>query len=144
MLHGRFGDTSGRPYLEGLLILTRLNIRSEISFLVDTGSDVTLLNPLDGFRMGVDYSRLTGHADTGGIGGGMKCFLEPALVVFREADRLVTYNIDYFHISHPEDVDDTLNSILGRDVLDRLRMVYNPSADQLTFTVKSADHFSPL
>ncbi len=144
MLHGRFGDTSGRPYLEGLLILTRLNIRSEISFLVDTGSDVTLLNPLDGYLMGVDYSKLTGHADTGGIGGDMECFLEPALVVFGEADRLVTYNIDYFHISHPEGVDDTLNSILGRDVLDRLRMVYNPSADQLTFTVKSADHFSPL
>lgn len=43
MLRGRFGDTTGAPYIEGRLILTRLNLTADISFLVDTGADYTVL-----------------------------------------------------------------------------------------------------
>ncbi len=143
MLHGRFGNTSKRPFLEGLLILPRRNIRTDVSFLVDTGSDVTLLNPQDGRRMGLDYSKLSGSEESGGIGGVQNNFLEPAVVVFTEPGRrLVTYVIE-LRIS-PPGVDETLNSLLGRDIIDRMRMIYNPSAGQLTFTVKDADLFTPL
>ena len=31
-------------------------------------------------------------------------------------------------------------SLLGRDVLDRWHMSYDPSRDKLSFTVRSADH----
>jgi hypothetical protein len=45
---GRFGDTTGRPYLEGRLVLPRLGKRGDFSFLVDTGADYTYLMPGDG------------------------------------------------------------------------------------------------
>jgi hypothetical protein len=59
MLLGRFGNTSGRPYLEGRLVLTRLGLAADISFIVDTGADKTVVMPLDGTRLGVDYANLT-------------------------------------------------------------------------------------
>lgn len=40
MLRGRFGDTSGRPYLEGRLFLPRLKLQGDISFIVDTGAEL--------------------------------------------------------------------------------------------------------
>ena len=58
MLRGRFGNTSGRPFLEGRLILPNRNLSFEISFLVDTGADDTILMPADGIRVGLDYGQL--------------------------------------------------------------------------------------
>ena len=58
MLRGRFGDSTGRPYIEGRLIIPRLNIKSDMSFLVDTGADRSLLMPGDGRRLAIDYSKL--------------------------------------------------------------------------------------
>ena len=39
MLKGRFGDTSGRPYIEGHILLPRLKKRGNVSFVFDTGAD---------------------------------------------------------------------------------------------------------
>jgi hypothetical protein len=36
MIEGRFGDTSGRPYIEGRLSLPRLGVVGDISFIFDT------------------------------------------------------------------------------------------------------------
>ena len=48
MLEGRFGDTTGRPYVDGrLFVLGRQELNSNISFLVDTGADGSMgLSPL--------------------------------------------------------------------------------------------------
>ena len=53
MLQGRFGDTSGRPYMEGHVLLPRLGWRGYVSFIFDTGADTSLLMPLDARRMGI-------------------------------------------------------------------------------------------
>ncbi|MXZ46889.1 MAG: hypothetical protein F4Z08_07880 [Chloroflexi bacterium] len=45
MIEGRFGDTSGRPYVEGRVYFARFDLEGDISFLVDTGADASLLNP---------------------------------------------------------------------------------------------------
>ena len=87
MLRGRFGDSSGRPYLEGRLVIPRLEMRRDVSFIVDTGADSTLLMPLDGQGMGVDYSRLEESTTSVGIGGATENFLEPALLAFSEGRR---------------------------------------------------------
>ena len=55
MLKGSFDPTSGRPYIEGLLVIPALGVDEVVSFLVDTGSDVTCLMPADGVRFGIDY-----------------------------------------------------------------------------------------
>ena len=69
MLHGRFGDTSGRPYMEGHVLLPRLGTRGNVSFVFDTGADTSLLMPLDGQRMGIDYDQFEDEEPSLGIGG---------------------------------------------------------------------------
>ena len=64
MLRGRFEDTTGAPYIEGRLILTRLSLSVDISFLVDTGADMTVLCPSDAAKITLDYDLLTDEAET--------------------------------------------------------------------------------
>lgn len=144
MLNGRFGNTSGRPYIEGRLIILNLSIRADISFLVDTGSDVTCLHPIDGTRLNIDYGQLSGDAESIGTSGLSHSFIEPALVVFSEPKRfLYTYNIT-LHIAPLDPEIMTLPSILGRDILDQWRMTYNPQKRRLVFKVILADVTVPL
>ena len=48
MLRGRFGHANKRPYIQGRLFIPRLEVWSDVSFLVDTGADKTSLLPADG------------------------------------------------------------------------------------------------
>lgn len=144
MLKGRFGNTSGRPYLEGRLYVKRLNIRADVSFLVDTGSDVTCLHPIDGIRVNLDYSQLTGDSESIGTSGLSHSFVESAFVVFSEPKHfLYVYRIN-LHIAPVDPEIMTLPSILGRDILDRWRMTYSPQKNNLVFKVLSADMTLPI
>lgn len=144
MLRGRFGDTSGRPYIEGRLILPNLNIRGDISFLVDTGSDETRLHPIDGVRLNIDYGQLSGDAESIGTSGLSHDFIEPAVVIFSEPKRfLYVYNITLRIAPYDVEIID-LPSLLGRNILDRWRMTYNPPKKSLLFKVVSADVTVPL
>lgn len=144
MIRGRFGDTTGRPYIEGRLIVPRLNLRSDVSFIVDTGADNSLLMPLDGMRMGIDYAGLSGDAESVGIGGISRNFVEPAIIVFSEPRHNLFVYMIQLQICSP--FPDILNipSLLGRDILDRWRMTYNPSKRYLAFKVLSADYTVPI
>lgn len=144
MLRGRFGDTTGRPYIEGRLILPNLNIHGDISFLVDTGSDETRLHPNDEIRLHIDYDQLSGDAESVGISGVSHDFIEPALVVFSEPKRsLYVYSITLrIAPMDPEIID--LPSILGRNILDQWQMTYNPQKRRLVFKVILADVTVPL
>ena len=144
MLYGRFGDTSGRPYMEGRLLLPRLRLRADVSFVVDTGADRSVLMPLDAQRIGVDFSRLSGEVESVGIGGLVRNYTEQAVLVFNEPSRrLVGYFINLEITSPGPDIED-VPSLLGRDVLDRWRMNYDPGNSRLTFTVRSMDFSVPV
>lgn len=139
MLTGRFGDTSKRPYIEGRLILPRLNIRANISFCVDTGADKTLLLPSDGVRLGLDYGALSGNQESVGVGGICQNFTEGALVVFTEPGRYLYVYALALRICPPGPNIMDLPSLLGRDILNQWRMRYDATRRQLAFTVLSAD-----
>lgn len=127
MLRGRFG------------VLPRLGLTAGISFLVDTGADSTLLMPADARHMGVDYAKLTDQTESVGIGGTSLDFLEEATVAFLEPDRcLYLYYVD-LRIAEPTTDILELPSLLGRNVLDRWRMAYDPGRDELMFRVRSFD-----
>ena len=144
MFTGRFGDTSGRPYVEGRLILPRLKIRGDVSFCVDTGADRSLLHPGDGERIGIDYTKLSGATESVGVGGICRNFVEPALLVFSEPKRFLYVYMIPLAISPPSPDIMDLPSLLGRDILDRWRMTYDPARKRLTFHVVSADVTVPI
>jgi hypothetical protein len=144
VLRGRFGDTSGRPYIEGRLFFPRLKIGSNISFCVDTGADRSVLMPGDGKRMRLDYSKLKGSNPSVGVGGICHNYVESALVVFSEPKRyLHVYDIA-LQVSAPDSEIMDLPSLLGRDILNKWRMIYNPSKNRLFFEVISADVTVPI
>src|SRR6266436_5392717 len=93
MLSGRFGYTTGRPYIEGRVVLPRLRIVANITFIVDTGADGTVLMPLDGVRMGIDYSQLQNVVDSVGIGGVSHDFSEGSIITFTDSVNLYVYTL---------------------------------------------------
>lgn len=143
MLTGRFGNTSGRPYIEGRLVIPRLNARADFSFVVDTGADDTFLMPGDGLTMGLDYSQLlTPAGDSWGAGGPITSFSEQAWVAFSDGTNLFGYSIKLAILEFRTDML-RIPTLLGRDILHRWRMAYDHSANRLEFEVISADVLIP-
>lgn len=145
MLIGRFGDTSHSPYIEAQIYLPRLKITGDVSFLVDTGADSSMLMPADAIRLGVCFTDLEGDVAIDGIGGSIHCFPERAVLVFLEAGvALHVYDLEEFSIMQNDPGVTELPSILGRDVLNRWRMIYDPGMNKLHAVVRSADRKLPL
>jgi hypothetical protein len=143
MLRGRFGNTTLRPYLEGFLLIPKLKINCGISFLVDTGSDSTVLMPADSKRLGIDFSKLGKPVEAGGVGGPCKIYITPATVIFEESEKLIQYHTQLSICEEkPECMD--LPSLLGRDILSQWRMNYSPTRRRLTFDVIYADETTPI
>ena len=145
MLRGRFGHANKRPYIQGRLFIPRSEIWSDVSILVDTGADKTTVLPADGLRMGIDYDTLVkSPIPSVGIGGISRSYTEESVVLFNHPGKaLHVYEIS-FEIMGPDDHLKDIPSLLGRDILNRWRMDYSPTTDELTFQVISADHTIPL
>ena len=146
MIRGRFGDTTGRPYLEARVEV--LDRHVDVSFIVDTGADATLLSPGDAERLGLDPG-LFGPRDLsiGGLGkGSAKCARTSALITFTDDEYVWVYTIA-LAIGFRDDLDLRLPSLLGRDILDRWRMTYDPAHPEtptLEFEARTADHLFRL
>ena len=144
MITGRFGDTSGRPFIEGRLYLPRLKLSGDVSFLLDTGADASILMPADSKRLGVPFDQLKGDKECGGLGGIVHCFAERALLVISDPKiALYVYELD-MDIMHDDPQMEDVPSIVGRDVIDRWRITYDPSHSKLQVIVRSADMIFPL
>ena len=85
MLIGRYGDTTGRPYMAAHVHIQSQGIFGEVSFLLDTGADTSVLMPADAIRLAVNYSALFNITESTGMGGVSEDFVEPASIVFRDA-----------------------------------------------------------
>ena len=143
MLTGRFGNTSGRPYIEARLALPRLDIDGDFSFLVDTGADETFLMPGDGRTLGLNYSKLQNFERSSlGAGGPISSYREPAWIAFSDGANLYGYAITLAILEFREDML-SVPTVLGRDILHRWAMQYRPFEGRLEFEIESADVVIP-
>lgn len=143
MIRGRFGDTSGRPFISGRLIIKDLQVISFVSFCLDTGSDETVILPADGRRFSLDYGKLTGGIESCSLNGNCKLFPVPATVQFFEPDydhpeTIHSYDITIKIAPNRDDLMQ-LPSILGRNVFDNWSINYCRHKNRLTIKVLSAD-----
>lgn len=143
MLKGRFGNTSHIPYIEGYIVFPRFRLRGNVSFIVDTGADNCVIMPADARRFGIDFAKLRHPRHCIGLNGLAKTFEERALVTFADTRSVYTYNVKVDFVSPNPDLEKT-PSLLGRDILERWRMVYDPSRKTLSFKVNSADLTSKI
>ena len=144
MLAGRFGNTSGRPYIEGRLVIPRLNISADLSFLVDTGADSTYLMPGEVARIGIDYGSLRpASVQTYGVGGVTTNFSERCLVAFADRNHVYVYERT-LQIAPFDETLMRLPALLGRDIIDNWRLTYHPRRALLRASVGEADVVIPL
>ena len=139
MIHGRFGDTTGRPYLEGKLALPHQlgNVWAWCSFIIDTGAERSVLVPVDARRMGLDRAGLTRPSNSLGIGGNAKGHDEFAIIVLGddERGRLYEFRVEVFIPEDTADMREIDGSVLGRDILNHAELLYSRAA--VTLDVKS-------
>ena len=125
--------------MEGALGFPRLGIEHWMTFLVDTGCDTSTVMPADSNRMALPWPRLRMSGLAIGVGGAVREFSEPAALAFRDSDGgTYVYRLN-ISIMPPSTIMGDIPSLLGRDILNRWRMVYDPSIDELSFEVHTAD-----
>ena len=119
------------------IMLPRLNVSGGILFMVDTGSDLTLLSPTDAMRLGcpgagASLSRMYGWE------GRMDVGLEQAVLAFRDiALKLYSINVGIV-VENPVDRW-PMPSVLGMDVLSRWRVTLEPREGVFEIEPKNAD-----
>ena len=139
MIAGYFaGD--GSPYVWCRLTIPGLDVVGSVRFLVDTGSDATILHPDAGIRMGCPFDRLTTPAEFVSAGGTHVYYRELAVIGFHDDESMQREFEIELYVGKPHPVTNGLDSLLGRDVLNRWRIVYDPTDSALEIFVRSADH----
>ena len=121
---------NGLPYVRADLILPRLGIVATVPFLVDTGSVSTILHSDDANDIGCPFDSLALPTTLEGIGGAVTYYREPSLVKFDHESNVLDFAVE-ISIAKPGSPTEGLPSLLGRDVLNRLRMEYDFPQDRL-------------
>jgi len=132
MLVGRFGNTSGAPYIEARVSFPRLQIRGHVSFLIDTGADGTVFMPADSKKFGIDFRILQKPTTSEGIGGTARGFIEQALLTFTDNRRYLYHFLLDIEISAPARHNQRFPSLLGRDILKSGRFVMSRQSNTIT------------
>ena len=127
----------GEPFVQGRLVIERLEVDEYVWFLVDTGADSTVLNPADGELVGCRFDLLRGNpTPVYGIGGNQNCYSEEATIVFADDDGQFVFPVAIDIVlpdPNPEAVVNELPSLLGRDFINYRLMHYDYNADLLRF-----------
>lgn len=123
-------------------------IVKEVHFMVDTGAAVSALMPNDSEGLGIDYAALPVEPRTYiGAGGIAYTRVISALLIFEEPG-VGFYVYRNPHLSvlepRPEYRRASVPSLLGRDILNRWEMLYNPAEGLLEFSVNTADSLIPI
>src|ERR1700692_2059633 len=132
MLKGRFGNTTGAPYLEARVSFPRLKVRGLVSFLVDTGADGTVFMPADSKKLGIDFRSLHNPITSEGIGGTAQAFSETAVLSFSDRRHIYSFLLT-IQISAPTTHNHRFPSLLGRDILKSGRFAMDVSKQKMTF-----------
>lgn len=121
-------------YVEARVELPRLGVSEKIGFLVDTGADVTCLHPTDLDKMGVPLSQpAPGGVGFTGVGGALEYYREDATLYFETQDGSTLTFYCQIYISQDLAVEG-LPSLLGRDFLNRCRLLADNPENQVLIT----------
>jgi hypothetical protein len=143
LLNGRFGDRSGRPYIQAMLFIPRLDIQANVSFLIEKGTGSSVLAAGDGLRMGIDFGKLPATQKIVGFGDvPLTLHEERAIVIFRAEEALCCYAVSLL-LTAPGPASD-VPSVLGREILEKWQVTIDQPNNSLMIRVRDADEFVSL
>lgn len=131
LIAGHFGEL-GRPRVAVRVVFPRLGNDAQVSFIVDTGADASLLSQADAETMGIDYSALEQPADIAGVGGFLGVHPEEAILIFDDGSSTLPIRIQLGIAERGTSIAPQIPSLLGRDILARARMVVDPARGELS------------
>jgi hypothetical protein len=125
---------AGRPYVSCLLFIPRLSAGGQIDFLVDTGSDRTVIHPGDAARLGIEEEAFAGLAQTTavGVGGTALEYFEAAFILLRHQDDRIDNILVRLSFAVPTPDNALYPSVLGRDLISYYRLVFEQRAGLVT------------
>ena len=146
MIPGYFRDQDSilRPFVNLTLEFPIANNQSlEISFLIDTGADRTLISPVDGVRLrgelGVDILDLPFGSPIVGVGGQTETRMIDATLDIGAQTISTTLSLVEPPLGHFP----TMPSLLGRDILYELALFMEYTKDRLLLLEDSeTEHIS--
>lgn len=139
MLVGRYVGSSARPMIEGFIDIPSIGVRGFLQFLIDTGSDCTVLMPADAARLKVEYSKLADQDHSIGSGGASLDHVCDARATFAEIG-VMEYEYDIrLRLPEPKPELFIAPSLLGRDIINRWQTSFDPSRRTIIANVLSYD-----
>ena len=124
MIAGRCTE-DGLPVIECNVFLPRFGLIGQVTFLVDTGSDTTILHSDAAADLDCPFDLLDNPVEFISAGGTLLYYMEPAMLSFIDSDGGTwEFEID-ISIAKPDPVTNDLASLLGRDLLNQMRMDYD-------------------
>lgn len=137
MILGYF-ESEGAPYLDGRVVIERLGVDGPVRFLVDTGADSGALHSADGKVLGCRFELLDDEDahSVGGVGGSQDYFPEEATIFFEGDDGTYAFDVS-LDVAKPSEETDELPSLLGRDILNSLRIEYEYAEGVLRFDLSA-------
>ena len=129
MIAGYFGP-DGSPYVNARVNLPRLGVVGDAHFLVDTGTDTTILHPMAALDLRCPFDELSNPVTATSAGGTHTYYAENAVLSLYDGEIRHDFRIN-IQIGKPHPVTYGLDSLLGRDLLNELEMEYAPRRGRL-------------
>ena len=124
-------DSLGRPFITIYVLFPAMRNEGNIDFLIDTGSDSTVLSGADATLLGVDVSRLTTVGTTHGIEG----MDVPKLGIPAEGILILTADDSQMKellLPRSQVIQNLPLSLLGRDIIQQFHLFFDSSSVYLT------------
>ena len=112
MIAGQFTD-DGLPIIECTVFLPRFGLSGQVTFLVDTGSDTTILHPDAATDLGCPFNLLDNPAEFISAGGALLYHMEQAVLSFNDSDGGTPEFEINISIAKPDPVTNGLDSLLA-------------------------------
>lgn len=114
-----------------ILVDVRLNGRASARLLLDTGADVTLINPSALTAAGADLTRSTGRAEIRGVTGS-----DRVIAVMLDSMEVGQARVERMPVVAYEMGSRESDGLLGRDFLDRFNLTIDSTRGVVTLTPK--------
>lgn len=133
----RFGiNPLPAPFVQAYIQLPRLHVDGYIDFLIDTGSDNTVLHSRDTITLGVNFRNLRRSTltESVGVGGTARYYKEPATLAFVDEDGTLYRFSGPIHIGRKSNPNESPPSLLGRDILNMCSLTVDRPANDIIIT----------